>query len=136
MIKLIFILFSLIACFSFSQGNLQFSQVMNLTGGVSVFGGSATNSAPQAVPNGKVWKIEHVGGSTNQTLTSGQGRMGVLLNNNISIFFSTSPSLDHSVTPIWLKEGDTIAFYACCGGGGVTNSWSYVISIIEFNIIP
>ena len=134
--KNIGLFFIIICCsiFSYSQGNLQFNRVITLTGGVSVYGGGVINSSPQTVPVGKVWKIEHVGGSINQTY-NGIGRMGVLVNNNVSIFHSTSPVLDHSITPLWLKEGDNIAFYTCCGGGG-TNEWTYIISIIEFNVIP
>ena len=124
----IFVLFSGVV---FSQGNLQFNQVRNFTGNVS---GTATGiSSPiQVVPQGKVWKVEHVGGNGSNPGSS--PRWGVLVNG----FFSASfigTYIDQNICPIWLKENDTLQFYYV-NPQGTNQSCSYVISVIEFNIVP
>lgn len=90
----------------FSQGNLQFNQVLT-------FGGTLCASCSQpigTVPAGKVWKIESKGGATINTVN------GVSVTQSISY-------------PFWLKAGDILGHYT----GSAQDSF---ISIIEFNIVP
>ena len=90
----------------FSQGNLQFNQVLT-------YGGTLCASCNQpigTVPVGKVWKIESKGGSTINTVN------GNAVTQTISY-------------PFWLKAGDILGHYT-----GSAQDW--FISILEFNIVP
>ena len=93
--------------FGFSQGNLQFNQVLT-------YGGTLCASCNQfigTVPVGKVWKIESKGGSTINTVN------GNTVPQTISY-------------PFWLKAGDNLGHYT----GTFVTDW--FISILEFNIVP
>ncbi len=120
----------------FSQGNLQFNQVLTFTGTVASNNGYV-NSAINTVPAGKVWKIEHVGGSA---FLMGNGtQYGVTINNATSIcYWGSSPSNYQlqvkEICPIWLKAGDNLSFYWSQYNG--TQGCDFVISIVEFNIVP
>jgi len=99
----------------FSQGNLQFNQVLNLN-----FSAGGSNFA---VPAGKVWKIEGVG------LSSYQSFFGVNVAGN-SIFLKNSHSSygpEFESFPFWISGGQNVTFNGLTGG---------VASIIEFNIVP
>ncbi len=103
------------AFFKMDAQNLQFSQVLTLTGQVS---GSHQVSLIGTVPEGKVWKIESL--------------------NNIgtSIYFQIN-GVDITTTnyywptqfPIWLKSQDILSCKSSSGG-------EYFASIIEFTIVP
>jgi len=97
--------------FLFSQGNLQFNQVLT-------YNGSLTTSAIWTVPVGKVWKIESV-------LMVNMGGTSTFKVNNTTVLYNGLPS-----QPIWLKAGDYCQFSMSQAGNG------YFLSIIEFNIIP
>jgi hypothetical protein len=114
-----------------AQGNLQFNQVRNFTGNLS---GIATGiSSPiQVVPQGKVWKVEHVGGNGSNPGSS--PRWGVLVNGSFSASF-IGTYIDQNICPIWLKENDTLQFYYV-NPQATNQSCSYVISVIEFNVVP
>ncbi len=131
----------------YSQGNLQFNQVLNLVPGSSY-----------TVPTGKVVKIESITFSGNSVcipLTStsiavcGAGNAVVGNYNSIdylalgNMVYSTgnatnvcnyTPCLNKTVTvpsisvPFWLPAGKTISIF--------NNSFQICISAIEFNIIP
>lgn len=91
----------------FSQGNLQFNQVLT-------FGGTLCASCNQpvgTVPAGKVWKIEFKEG-------------GGLLNVN-------GMNLSLNQLPCWLKNGDIVAL-----NGNNSSTQNIFVSIIEFNIVP
>ena len=91
----------------FSQGNLQFNQVLT-------FGGTLCASCNQpigTVPAGKVWKIESQLGST------------VININNLNFAALTK-------VPLWLKTGDSLIM----NGNSSTQNW--FLSIMEFNIVP
>lgn len=98
----------------FSQGNLQFNNAYTYSGYQGMDGVSPT----WTVPNGKIWKLDFF---THNWL---------VINNN-----KAAPSSNNGGV-VWLKAGDQV-FYSgpfyniCCGG---TNT--YLISIVEFNIIP
>jgi hypothetical protein len=95
----------------FSQGNLQFNQVLT-------YSGNSPSSPIYTVPIGKVWKVESAV-CFNYTGTT------VFKVNNYTVLYNNS-----NVQPIWLKAGDF------CQMGATNTASSYFISIVEFNIIP
>jgi len=125
----LFVFILLFNSVAFSQGNLQFSQV------VSYSGTSSSNNSPTwAVPLGKVWKIESASASYGSTAfrrvyVDAGGGFG-----HYSILNVNEPTV-HPVFPIWLKSGDQVYVFASCSNCG-TQTLNYVISILEFNIIP
>ena len=131
-------LFFLFGSFVYSQGNLQFSQVLTLTGGISAGPGITTTSSTQTVPAGKVWKIESLGGGSIGTTNTSY--LGIIINNGLSIFkqmgnTNTGTGFSNNICPIWLRAGDNVSIQHF-NSSGLTVSTSYVISVIEFNIIP
>ncbi len=128
--------FALTLTVLFSQGNLQFNQVLTITGSV-VSSNSFANSPINTVPTGKVWKIEHVGGSA--TILGNGTNYGVTINNATTLCYWGSSPQNYllqmkDICPIWLKAGDNLSFYWSQYNG--TQSCDFVISIIEFNIVP
>ena len=117
-----------------AQGNLQFNQVLTYTGTGS---GSFSYSSPAwTVPAGKVWKVESASPNV------GNAAVTRAINVNAgsswgSFALITSAGQETSINPfpIWLKAGDQVQLQAagnCCS----TTNFSYVISILEFNIVP
>jgi hypothetical protein len=113
----------------YSQGNLQFNQVINYSG---VFNNGNTPCGPElsatckssqiwTVPTSKVWKIESSNCLGSVSNNSGWAAYWLSLKINGNIQF-----------PIWLSAGSTLQG-AMLGG---TVSSSYFLSIVEFNIIP
>ena len=106
--------------FLFSQGNLQFNQVITLNGN---FTGSPTSKSDiGTVPAGKVWKLEYY------TVSSSFGG-GIFVNNNIFV--------ENQV--MWFKTNDLLSIKGNCGSCGWCAScatYVYFVSIIEFNTIP
>lgn len=81
MYKYIFFLFIVVISFNAKvQGNLQFNQVLTFTGSVGGFGSGAFTSPAQTVPLGKVWKIEHIGGTPNTLNPTARGDYGLSIN--------------------------------------------------------
>ena len=125
---LILALFSTLGSQLYSQGNLQFNQVVSLSQSFSgTSGGSNTfnyTSSPITVPSGKVWKVEKI------SVNGGNNGSGVRINNLHSLSVS-----DANTGPIWLKASDELKVYTACFS---CNSLfgSYFLSILEFNIIP
>ena len=121
--KILLLSFFLVLCsLLYSQGNLQFNQV--LTGSATL--GTNGVSAILTVPTGKVWKIESVNGWADCG-----SRLGITIN--------TIPTLvSNAKFPIWLKSGDTfrMTVQTNAGTGIACGPMNYYYSIIEFNIIP
>lgn len=125
-IYIFFLFLGLTSLKSFSQGNLQFNQVLSLGGINNVVNPNSGSylayvSQTFVVPSGKVWKIEHVGFFNNN------GMAGVVINGRTTAFTTVNPQ---SAGTIWLKAGDQIAF------GSSASQGDYFASIIEFNIVP
>ena len=116
-----------------AQGNLQFNQVLTFTGSIGVTGPNAVTSPIQTVPAGKVWKIEHVGGSASNQ-SSSNVRFGIQTNSGVSMVYWHT-LVDQNICPIWLKASDNLQFYYH-NPGGTPQSCTYIISVVEFNIIP
>jgi hypothetical protein len=134
--KYIFLLFIITISFNAKvQGNLQFNQVLTFTGSIGGYGSGAFTSTAQTVPSGKVWKIEHIGGTAN-TLSGIDGSWGLSINSGKILIFNGEINQISSNHTIWLKENDVVQYYAVGGISNNFNNWSYVISLIEFNIIP
>ena len=131
---------------AFSQGNLQFNQVITLQGAVNngnvscgpTLGLTCNSSQIYTVPSGKVWKIE----STNCT-----GKVGTygsleryfmsLKINGVDLVggYSTSNmgffANDPVKYPIWLSSNNTLQAVVF----GAPTTTNYFISIIEFNVV-
>ncbi|MFM2037564.1 MAG: hypothetical protein RL432_503 [Bacteroidota bacterium] len=116
-----------------AQGNLQFNQVVTYTGTGS---GSFSYSSPTwTVPAGKVWKVE----SASPNVANAPVTRAININAGSSwgsfALMTASQETTISPFPIWLKAGDQIQLQAagnCCS----TTSFSYAISILEFNVVP
>lgn len=137
---LLLVYFSILGSLVYSQGNLQFNQVLTNSGNVIMSTNNVKVFSPiQTVPSGKVWKIEFVGSSGFTTInpTFLDYRWGISVNTLDIVLFLTSNLTSPYSMPIWLKAGDELRFYS------TTTSWStgnnitinYVFSIIEFNVI-
>jgi hypothetical protein len=113
---LILSIFLLSSSFLFSQGNLQFNQVLNIE-----FTGASTTS--YTVPAGKIWKLE------NCVLTS-VNFYACMVYNGTTYYLrqhnTSSSSWDNF--PFWFGSGKTITFGGGCSAG--------MISILEFNVVP
>ena len=109
--KTIAILFCLLVShIGFCQGNLQFNQVLTYAGQLYQDQGS-----PQyTVPEGKVWKLEMY---TKDYMVINGSRFG----DNAS-----------NLGVIWLKAGDTFSYYVWNYAGNL----KYLVSIVEFNVVP
>jgi hypothetical protein len=109
-------LFLVFCTFIFSQGNLQFNQVLNIE-----FTGTSTTS--YTVPVGKIWKLENclLPSTNTYACMVYNGTTYILRQHNTS-----SSSWDNF--PFWIGSGKTITFGGGCSSG--------MISIIEFNVMP
>ena len=115
---------------SFAQGNLQFNQVLNITGETP--GGNVFTAV--TVPAGKVWKIT----TATWMEADGDNIFGNYLSLCIGEFKLSAITGNDAVFPIWLKEGDHDVKYCSVtqtsGGNGLP--FRYAFSGIEFNITP
>jgi hypothetical protein len=127
--SLFFVLLVFAGSSAFTQGNLQFNQVLKIT------------ETDQVVPEGKVWKIESYMqsniGITTSIVVTGCGELSrnraFFIDNtpyfsvNIGGYGGTNiPNAASNVFPIWLRENQTAR----------TSCPSDFLSVIEFNIIP
>jgi hypothetical protein len=117
-------LFSALSSLLYSQGNLQFNQVISNAGSTSTsnVGYSTYNSIAYTVPAGKVWKLEYVFG-----MNSG---WYVTVNNKVIYYTNISGQPLERQSPIWLKAGDILKL------SSIYNAYDFYFSGIEFNIIP
>ena len=137
-IQFIFLFFSLSYNYSKAQSNLQFNRVITFSGYVPF----ATNVTIDSVPSGKVWKIESYGLSP--LISNRQACLNTFFAiNGVEVMnYSNSYNSGYAIHPptnqYWLKAGDVIGYKFITGGGtsGCTANQPYVISIIEYNIIP
>jgi hypothetical protein len=119
-----------------AQGNLQFNQVINLEAwSTTNMGGYYIAEVNFTVPTGKVWKIEGV--TSGCTTGSGAGVIG-LTNTLTSRYYgniipSSNTTSEH---PIWLKSGFGGKFSSSAGSCQYNNAAGFIVTIIEFNVIP
>lgn len=112
---------------SFSQGNLQFNQVLLLSDNV------VTNTNLGTVPAGKVWKIESFGGVAAQAIhgTLNGVPAGALQKTAYQSVSTASLINQNSFSlPVWLPAGTQLGYYGNLNGNIV---W---YSVVEFNILP
>lgn len=152
----LFFLFIIVNQLIYSQGNLQFSQVLspiiNITGNITLSGSSSTSltSSNLIVPTGKVWKVESVLNyyqtpfycSSCGSIGSNFAFYGIFMkiNSNIvqNLTINTQAITNNA---IWFKAGDTINFSTNNGnnnyvGTYINGSIIISLSIIEYNIVP
>jgi hypothetical protein len=139
----------------YSQGNLQFNQVIyqTLTGNLPNTGTSAPEYTFQTlvitVPAGKVWKIETstchtVQGTNNETRiggTSSSDNIVLFLDQDVlSYSFNTNTlisMISPSNLPLWLPSGNyTLKLIGKCQSQYASYTAYGSLHAIEFNIIP
>lgn len=142
-IALCIVLLSTLGSQLYSQGNLQFNQVLtyNLSGPASV---SSTLNIVQTisinVPANKVWKIEsaseRVQGTGSFYFGAGASYAAIVIDNNIVDLSEATSNQSH--LPLWLPEGThTLQLVVDNFGTSCNTCIAYgMISGIEFNIIP
>ncbi len=113
--KYILTLILAMAFFRMDAQNLQFSQVLTLTGQVS---GNYQTTLLGTVPEGKVWKIESLNAINNDKYFEVNG-----------VGITSTNYLWPSHFPIWLKSQDILSCKSSSGS-------EYFVSIIEFTLIP
>lgn len=114
-----------------AQGNLQFNQLLTYTGELT---GAVTLSPTYTVPPGKLWKLEYLTETRIITGSTGNPFFGAYINGKAQM-------IEKGSSPIWLKAGDTIYYRNFGLGQYGTDGWAipmqtYLMSIIEYNIIP
>ena len=123
--SIFFIIVLVTTNYSFSQGNLQFSQVYNYLGStIPVYNPNGTVSwwsITYTVPLNKVWRIESV--------TTSYSSQALFIND----IWASNIVINGTATypPIWVREGNTIKV-----GTNANYQSNYHINIVEFNIIP
>ncbi len=128
--KKIKLLFLSLAVYSsiYSQGNLQFNRVINLSY-PKVYAVSWSTTAitfdTLIVPPNKVWKIESAWGNFDVHFG------GYLLRNHDCS--NTLSVLSSSNFPIWFSTGSYILNGTTCSPSSAASAY---VSIIEFNIVP
>lgn len=130
--KILILSFFLILCsLLYSQGNLQFNQVINGSISETVVSTSVTTMGTIVVPTGKALKIESVAFTYPQA-TIHFPHIGsfsfVSLNTHI-VYTANGPT---PVLPLWLSEGT----YNVNAQVPNNQSSTFSYSAIEFNIIP
>ena len=137
-------LFSVLGSQLYSQGNLQFNQVITETISLAGGGNNGTyNSAnTYTVPLGKVWKL----GSASYMTYSANNTYGprvfiqvngvqVLSNPGGTSVYDRAGNLNSQ--PIWFKPGDVISFGMINNcATNCSQSANLLFSVVEFNIIP
>ena len=124
------LLFVAISATSFAQGNLQFNQVINISGAIPVGNNVSTTVS---VPAGKVWKI------TSSSLFYGSNGSSIGLYPlciGAHELFGRINSEQYTFLPVWLEEGDYDIKICGTQANGSSYENVYAISGIEFNIIP
>ena len=141
--KLLFISFLFIYTGVFSQGNLQFNQVIQFSGTEAVTGltGSASTGwkdvSTVTIPDGKVWKItraEMKVWDDTRNFASGGLQKGSIQFGNFVLYTFSGNHYVHQVGDIWLKSGS----YNLKIVNGENVSFStifYQIFALEFNVI-
>lgn len=124
---LLIITLAIFAFNSQAQGRLQFNQVLTIDTAITTSNSNYIHSNEYIVPTNKVWKVCRL--FYNE---SGIARAQFLLN-NIKIATEITSSYSNSEV-FWMKESDTIKFGLKSDSNGVTGG--FLVSIIEFNIIP
>lgn len=102
-----------------AQTGLVFSQCLTFTGTANVVINASTDRKSQdyVVPEGKIWKVEAI--CAIGAITSSPHYLEI---NTLRV-----ATLPFTLSPLWLKAGDTVTLYFNNGSG------TYIISILEFN---
>jgi hypothetical protein len=145
--KILILSFFLVLCsLLYSQGNLQFNQVINydLIGSSSGSGDVSFQSLTVTIPVGKVWKVESAS-CRYQSTTSGSNfieggttsnRLLILVDNVPVTHVARGEFAIQNELPLWLPAGaHSIVLSGYDTNTNSKNAFGKV-SIIEFNIIP
>lgn len=132
--------FLFISFVSFSQGNLQFNRVINLSYTKDINSGGLTNVASPTISENKVWKINSVSIYPENEIGTAYlydtPPQDVIIEFGDIVVFQT-PSNEHFVKyPIWINSGQKeLEIHASGSFSSTANRMKIMISAIEFNII-
>lgn len=138
--KLLYIFTLLFSFAIYSQGNLQFNKVINIT--LNVPGGTASNldgitvysAGSYTIPDGKVWKIESASlsryASSSSLNPTGEATQGAIKLGDMVIHASNNDT-GGTRKPVWMPSGT----YNMSISKNGSNQAGVSISIIEFNIV-
>jgi hypothetical protein len=118
------ILLVAISATTFAQGNLQFNQVINVSGVTP--GGNVFTTV--TVPAEKVWKI-----TSSSWMSPGGGIVAQWLCLGPHSINGSLSGIDPSKLPIWLEPGSYDVKW--CDPTGNVSGYRYAISAIEFNVV-
>lgn len=117
---------------SFSQSNLQFSQVLTYAGHLATANNAGDSTAAWTVPPGKVWKIESASSAYGYVIYP-----VFLVVNGVKVFdiyiYGTNTTKG-VYFPVWLKAGDAVRIAEYSTSPNYYTD--YFISIVEFNLTP
>lgn len=144
--NLLFILAITISSLSFSQGNLQFNQVLaiDLTGTYASNGHIILQSSTITIPAGKVWKVESANcriKNVNEALlygSSSSNRLAMTIDNVAICHIAASNTSDSGVTelPMWLPAGTYNVELVAYISSANSHTFYGKATVIEFNVIP
>ena len=147
--KILILSFFLVLCsLLYSQGNLQFNQVLSPSISTTTLYNGGSVKITLEVPSGKVWKIENASFSrTGETIYGTDYRLPLIGSNTAMSFY-----LDDYVVcnfgvggtgavvtpnfPIWLSQGSHSLMIVNHSTSNSTSPARGTLSVIEFNIIP
>ncbi|CAN5290168.1 hypothetical protein BH09BAC1_BH09BAC1_02610 [soil metagenome] len=134
------VLFAIATISCFAQGNLQFSQVVQVSLTTTFVTTANFPSVQQSftVPSGTVWKVESAMASY-ESITTGliQPSAYITLDNkNLTYSNTSTPTYWASVFPLWLPAGTYTLKLVYPNSPTVGNKMNGSISAIEFNIVP
>jgi hypothetical protein len=138
--KLLFLaLLSVLSLPIYSQGNLQFNQVVQESFSPSVTSNTLTTIGTITVPTGKVWKIESAVLSWTETAgtTNSSFRLFIAGHCTWALYLANTGDIgiDRQTAPLWLKAGTyQIQVFQKSSFSNLPMNASY--SGIEFNITP
>lgn len=138
--KTLFITFLFMSIGLYSQGNLQFNRVINLSYTKDINSSGITNVASPTISENKVWKINSVSIYPENEIGTAylydNPPQNVIIEFGDIVVFQT-PANEHSVKyPIWINSGQKeLEIHASGTFSSTANRMKIMISAIEFNIV-
>lgn len=138
--KIFFISFLFISFSSFSQGNLQFNRVVNISYTKDINTG-ITSIATPTISENKVWKLTSVTifpeNEIGEAYLYDEPANNLLIEFGDIVIFSSIHSNNYLVRfPIWINSGQKeLEVHATDSYSSTANRMKIMISAIEFNIV-
>ncbi len=131
---IVYLIIFIFSSIGFSQGNLQFNQVVTEMKTTNFSGvGGAVLSTTFTVPTGKVWKVEGLYQNVANNIGALSGPSSYIVNNlNPNHLLKTYT--DNNI--LWLPSGNyQIRYYWGCGSTNCSGTVYNTINSIEFNVV-